>query len=217
MNRHNDCLGGVCAPRLCRYHQHIPNGRRFEADTIAFAAAKIPFRREKTNFSRLNLPHCVQWGTIRPEGGLQAAAGVSAGRRAGMSPKVRVAKWRMGDGVTVKSGGRAAEWVTDGVVSQDRNGVRQNGWQGEGGRMDRKGRATDGAMWQGGVAWSCGRASRQGRKERKERAAGGGEKAGRRSVGGYAFPARPRMRRKGRPSTPKSASPKMPLLIFEEP
>lgn len=145
---------------------------------------------------------------------------VSAGRRAGMLPTVRVAERWTGDGVAVKSGGRAAEWVTDGVVSQDRNGVRQNGWQGEGGRMDRKGRATDGAARQGGVAWSCGRASRQGRqgrKERKERKAGGGEKAERRPARCYARPARPRMRRRGRPSTPKSASPKMPLLIFEEP
>lgn len=186
MNRHNDCLGGARAPRLCRYHQHIPNGRRFEADTIAFAAAKIPLRREKTNFSRLNLPHCVPWGTIRsggvgrkrregyfperPSGWVVGwrSRGPESGYKAGGREDGRWSGGRTGDGVAVKPGGRAAGRATDRVVPQGWNGGRQDGRQGEDGRRGgRKDRATDGAAWQGRIAWLCYRASRQGRNGRQ--------------------------------------------------
>lgn len=175
MNRHNDCLGGACAPRLCRYHQHIPNGRRFEADTIAFAAAKIPLRREKTNFSRLNLLSCVPRETVRPggvgrnrreryfpeqpSGGVaerrsgefgaleRRSRGPESGYRAGGIEDGRWSGGRTGDGVAVKSGGRAAGRATDRVVPQGWNGGRPDGRRGENGRGqkrpgDRPSRAT---------------------------------------------------------------------------
>lgn len=161
MNRHNDCLGGACAPRLCRYHQHIPNGRRFEADTIAFAAAKIPLRREKTNFSRLNLLSCVPRETVRP-------GGVGRNRRERYFPEQPsggVAERRSGEfgvlerrsrgpesgykagGIGMADGaadGRVTGRVTDRVVPQGRNGGRPDGRRGEDGRRgaEKTGRQT---------------------------------------------------------------------------
>lgn len=165
MNRHNDCLGGACAPRLCRYHQHVPNGRRFEADTIAFAAAKIPLRREKTNFSRLNLLSCVPRETVRP-------GGVGRNRRERYFPEQPsggVAERRSGEfgvlerrsrgpesgykagGIGMADGaadgrvtGRVTDRVTDRVVPQGRNGGRPDGRRGEDGRRgaEKTGRQT---------------------------------------------------------------------------
>lgn len=161
MNRHNDCLGGACAPRLCRYHQHIPNGRRFEADTIAFAAAKIPLRREKTNFSRLNLLSCVPRETVRP-GGVgrnrreryfpeQPSGGVAERRSGELGVLERRSRgpesgYKAG-GIGMADGaadGRVTGRVTDRVVPQGRNGGRPDGRRGEDGRRgaEKTGRQT---------------------------------------------------------------------------
>lgn len=197
MNRHNDCLGGACAPRLCRYHQHIPNGRRFEADTIAFAAAKIPLRREKTNFSRLNLLSCVPRETVRP-------GGVGRNRRERYFPEQPsggVAERRSGEfgvlerrsrgpesgykagGIGMADGaadGRVTGRVTDRVVPQGRNGGRPDGRRGEDGRRGgRKDRATDRVVpqvWNGG--WPDGRQGEDGRMGRVGRQTGQCGKAG---------------------------------------
>lgn len=191
MNRHNDCLGGACAPRLCRYHQHIPNGRRFEADTIAFAAAKIPLRREKTNFSRLNLLSCVPRETVRP-------GGVGRNRRERYFPEQPsggVAERRSGEfgvlerrsrgpesgyksgGIGMADGaadGRVTGRVTDRVVPQGRNGGRPDGRRGEDGRRgaEKTGRQT-GACRRSGTA-----GGRMGGKVRTAGWVGSGDRRG---------------------------------------